>query len=655
MPGELPNHIRNTFFENLHNLQEATALTRHENVRKLLSSIDALVLKNGGLDFLYENIGQIVESGFFKDTTWENPQMLNPSLTGGTLKAGGTTTLTEVLSDLRMLAYAKGDVVSKEISSKKAQEYLQEVVVNNLDLFFPDASEELRNLDSTTRKLITGLFDRIRTFINLENISPKLATELELMCQQRPVVTTRALYIIKTVHQHLSKDAPQDERLQKFVEAVYAPSKNAKEKTAAAYSDWLQNCDEITLKEECIKLGSTLSNTGLSSVYHAILVRLVKDKPSLLQHVLHLDAYGKAELQSHSELVAKLIDFTIFPDTSRAVYGLSSMLDRNLLSRQPVQNGLLRLMKLELHPEVEKIISEANKDSDCSPIQHILSDTICILGQPLGVGQGWNPTCQSARGISLWSSHAPGKLLDMVITAAEYNNLEMRFEGQLLASSQLAKGLTQKFDYNLDALSIVLVPHLDRIYSEMMNRAAIRGEDPHKWVNPAMYGQWIPTGFLTPYNYLSNSIQDYDNFIRIFYVTHHPLYNGGYDMAYPNPVGIFLTASNGKLLGFHAVSILRVAKNKEKTRIYFLNPNNEGRQKWQSDIKPTVSGNGERPGESSLPFHQFASRLYAFHYVQSAAHGQGEVPDEEIQKVIDIAKSSWGTSYNWIDKINTLI
>jgi hypothetical protein len=251
--------------------------------------------------------------------------------------------------------------------------------------------------------------------------------------------------------------------------------------------------------------------------------------------------------------------------------------------------------------------------------------------------------------MSLWSRHAPGKLLSMIHTAATTNDLEMRFEGQLLTSSRLAAGLTKEFDYKLDAVSIVLVPHLDRIYFEMMRLATGRGEDPHKWVNPAMYGQWIPTGFSTPYNYLTNTITGYGDFLRLFYTTHHPDYNGGHDLAYPNPVGIFLTAANGKLLGFHAVSILRVARYKEDFRVYFLNPNNEGRQKWQSDIQPTVAGYGEVPGESSLPFHQFASRLYAFHFKPSDSDGRDLVPDREIDRVTEIAKGSWGTSYIWQD------
>jgi hypothetical protein len=48
----------------------------------------------------------------------------------------------------------------------------------------------------------------------------------------------------------------------------------------------------------------------------------------------------------------------------------------------------------------------------------MVAGVISVLGQPLGIGQGMNPTCQTARGISLWSLHAPGYLLELIPRAA---------------------------------------------------------------------------------------------------------------------------------------------------------------------------------------------------------------------------------------------
>ncbi|WP_205601867.1 hypothetical protein [Gracilibacillus thailandensis] len=47
---------------------------------------------------------------------------------------------------------------------------------------------------------------------------------------------------------------------------------------------------------------------------------------------------------------------------------------------------------------------------------------------------------------------------------------------------------------------------------------------------------------------------------------------------------------------------------------YSTYANNDIAQVWGQGITPKVKGHGELPGESSLPFHEFVARLYAFHY-----------------------------------------
>ncbi|MDG5767612.1 hypothetical protein QA596_09065 [Balneolales bacterium ANBcel1] len=670
MADTIAGHIRHNFIEQLEQLKTAGVLTRQDQARKLASSLDAIMDKEGGMALIYDHIGDIVEAGFFDDTQWKDPDVLNYSLVGGTLKAGGMNTVYEVLSELRILAIARGRLESPAMTAEAARRFLEELVVVNLDLLFPDASEELRNVDEATRRKIENLFAWLKhDFIQWDRISRRLAKELEQICSQRPIVTDRAKSIIRTVREQMAdqittdrmtagpgtKPSSEDDAegrangLPLYIDALYAPSPESVNRTPEEYEAHIANAPEQLLGEECDALSFTLRQTGLSSAFHALMLKRVSDMPELIGRLLGLNDYGLAELKEHHASITRFISFACRPDTTRFVYGLAAMLERNLLSRQPVMTGLEKLTDISLHPDVAAHISASRPDSRCTPLQHLFADTICMMGQPLGVGQGWNPTCQSARGMSLWSRHAPGKLLDLIHTAASSNDLEMRFEGQLLKASELPEGLAKDFDYNLDAVSIALVPHLDRIYFEMMRRASGRGEDPHKWVNPAMYGQWIHTGFRTPYNYLYNTISRYDAFLRLFYATHHPEYNGGHDLAYPNPVGIFLTAANGKLLGFHAVSLLRVARHEEDYRIYFLNPNNEGRQKWQSDIQPTVAGYGEQPGESSLPFYQFASRLYAFHYNPADSDASDRIPAEEIERVTKIAKNSWGASYTWQD------
>ena len=77
-------------------------------------------------------------------------------------------------------------------------------------------------------------------------------------------------------------------------------------------------------------------------------------------------------------------------------------------------------------------------------------------------------------------------------------------------------------------------------------------------------------------------------------------------------------------------------------RVYFFNPNNDSGQNWGDDVKVSTSGHGERFGESSLPFEQFTSRLYIFHFDPLERGEPAEVSDEELQRVVQGVLRSWG-------------
>jgi hypothetical protein len=659
MAAKLSDHTLEGFRETLEALRSAQPLLKQEHTRRLLSQVDVLTDSPQGLEHLLAHIPDLVEAGVFQAGPWENPGRLVPALVGGTLRAGGATTLMEILSELRIMAVAEGSLALPGFSRGRARTFLREVLVNTLDLLFPGDTEADRVMDPGTRKKVDLLMTLLLERVPLEEIKGALATEIELVCLQRPIVPDRALKIIRLVQENVpvepGPEREDDRRLHLYIRAVYAPSPEAGSRSLDEYQTFLSGADRSVLEGECRALGATMKETGLAVGHHALLLRAVAARRPLVSLLLGLDRTGQAELEKHRDLVAELIEEAIHPETARSVFGLGRLLDRGILSHQPVLNGLERLRSLELHPDVEATLRSARPAAGPSPNQHLLADCLGVLGQPLGLAQGKNPTCQSARGISLWSRHAPGKLLGMIRTVAKANELSMRFEAAVIRSSDLGLGLMKEMDPHVDTVSLLLVPHLDRIYSEMMLRSAHRGDDPHKWVNPAMYGHWIPIGFISAYDHGTGGIRDYEGFLRTFYATHHPDFNRGHDLAYPNPVGIFLTASSGDLIGFHAISILRVRRVRNDVRVYFYNPNGEGRQRWHSDIRPTVAGNGERPGESSLPFHQFASRLYAFHFSPSDVGELDDVHDEWIRGVTEAARASWGKAYIWATQTPTSI
>lgn len=635
---------------------EATDLIRQEKATKLASQIDILSQSRDGLTFLFEKSVELEKNGLFQNTAWNEPDKLVPSLVKGTLRVGHPSSSFEIVSELRMLAIAGGLATSEKVTRQSAQEFLEEVLVHNLEFAFNQLTEESRtSMTEREVKKANNLMGFIISEMDLEGVYGKLAQEIMLICEQRPVMTRKARELIRVVNTKIDVkgNSETDKLLIRYLNAVYHPSEGSiKYNSIPDYHGFLQKASGKKLASEAEEMGYFLKTTGLASSYQAMLLKkLAKEHDHLIPVCLNLTDPGIAEWEKHQEFVSSLIEEVVSPDNCQCVYGLARMLERGLFSRREVRVGLENIKRIKLNPQVERRIlrSLINPEAGVSALQYLIGGTIKVLGQPLGIGQGNNPTCQSARGISMWSQHAPAKLLDMIITVATQNNLIVRFENQDLESIKLAKGLMDNLDYDLDVVSVLLVPHLDKIYNEMMLRATGRGEDPHKWVNPAMYGQWIQVGFASVYDYLTNSIMDFEGFVRIFYAAFHPTYNGDRQMSYPNPVGIFITSSKGEMVGFHAVSLLRIGTSPTgEMRAYFLNPNNEGRQNWGQGINPSVYGLGEKHGESSLPVHEFASRLYAFHYNQlDVTPNLIKVPEHEILKVEKLAKESWGKSYIW--------
>jgi len=643
----------------LQELKEATSLMKADKSMKLISQVDKISLTDGGIDFLYERILELEAAGIFANTAWSEPARLVPSLVNGTFKSGHPNSTYELLSDLRMLALSERESSDHDVNSAEAMTYLEEVMVHNLEFVFKEVTEETRlNMTEDELNKVFNLFTFILKKCRLDGIKEKLAEEITLICEQRPVVTRRAREIIQLIKNKVSLDVSQasDRLLQHYIDVLFAPSQGAKKNSDfKKYQAFLNKASRKTLQQEASEMGEIMRKNGLVSTYHAYLVlHLLNNKvEDLIPEALRLSETGEAEWNYHQKMVKKLLKETLHPYNNQFLYGLAKMLENGLFSRNAVKAGLENISNIRIHPMAEEKILQSivYPQPDLNALQYLTSALIRILGQPLGVGQGNNPTCQSARGISMWSQHAPAKLINMVITVATQDNLILRFDEKELEANKLGKGLVEKLDHNLDALSVILVPKIDKIYNQMMTMASGRGDDPHKWVNPALYGHWIQVGFASVYSYLFNAIHDFKGFMKIFYAACHPEYNGGRQLVYPNPIGIYITSSKGAMVGFHAISLLRVKKDPSGVmRAYFLNPNNEGRQDWGQGIKPSVFGNGEKRGESSLPFYQFAARVYAFHYNSLEIELYTDnVDDKEIVQVEQLAKESWGKAYVWID------
>ncbi|MDO6654819.1 hypothetical protein [Anaerobacillus sp. 1_MG-2023] len=631
-------------------------------LEELLSDAAVLIDQNN-LESLYQLASDYDQAGIFEGGPWEEPRKLQPPLVGGSFKIDGNYSIFEVLSELRMLAIAKEEYTHPDVTSDQVRTFLNKVMALNLQMIFPAETEEARINQGQEQKRGMSLFQFLAEKMSLGSLSATFVDEIDRLTAQRPIMVKRIKEMIGYAENLLSSEDLSTEgraSIQRYLDSVHAPTELSQSyPDFMDYRDQFNALSEMEKELEAERFADVMRDTGLVSPIHAQLARTLaeEDASHLLVLTLGLTEKGEANLNEHFSLVKELILLAIYPVTAQSLYGLARMLERGVLSSPPVIPGLERIIEIDMLAEVEKdLMASRNHPDDVTPVGILLSGLLSVLGQPLGIGQGMNPTCQSARGISLWSQHDPGFLLELVARACRDGEVDISFEGAEINSSLILGGLAPDLHKELDAVSLILVPHLDRVYDEMMKRSAFRGEDGHKFVNPEFYGQWISKEFSSVINPVTGAVSDYEQFARLFYATHHPDYNAGHQLIYPNPVGIFVTTANADLLGLHAISIQRIAADSSgEMRVYFYNPNNDSGQDWGQGIKSTVRNHGEEEGEASLPFDQFLSRVYAYHYNPNEMGDLAVVPDELIDRVTTLAKESWGQKYQWADLTNPFL
>jgi len=230
----------------------------------------------------------------------------------------------------------------------------------------------------------------------------------------------------------------------------------------------------------------------------------------------------------------------------------------------------------------------------------------------------------------------------MVTNVIRRDRLDIYFEGQRLDSGLLPAGMSSGTLLDADPISVLLVPHIDRIYVEMGRRVADRGEDPHRWINPELHGWWVGRGFHIAVDVATGALSDFEGFVRRFHESYNPLNNGNHPVIHPQPAGIAVTDSLGRFVGWHAIAIIRVALDQTgEMRIYFFNPNNDSGQDWGHGVVVSTHGHGERFGEGSLPIDQFASRLYLFHDDALDPPGGLPVDPDALSRAGALARASW--------------
>ncbi len=618
---------------------------------RVFSALRRLLVLPGGCAVVRTRAARLDAAGLFLGTDWATPQILVPGLSTGSLLSPNVDTMVlETVSNLRLLAVAKGEYAHPYVSAEHARNHLTQVLAINLSLLFSPTSEAQRAQQGRMTTVPRELLGHLVEEVGYEKVLENLVDEIWRILRQRPIQVDGVKRMITQIA--VARTNPDIDLgasglgADRLISSLYSTTEACREDPGVeVYRSRLETMDDSALQFEATGFARSMHDTGLVSPYHAVLLRFLTGKSDfLLAEAMGLSSTGRDCLLCYHELVHALIDAAVQVETAQCVYGLALMLERSILYQPPVAPAMWRQLAMHLSQySQERLTAVFGTAPD--PRTRLLSGMLSILGQPLGVGQGDNPTCQSARALSMWAYNDPDYLLQVLAWAARDDEVVMHFEGQAISSRDLDAGIAATLPNDLDPVSVLVVPHLDRIYAEMGRRCIGREGDPHRWVNPEFHGWWSGRGFRINVDVATGQLTGLDAFIRHFYACYHPLYNGNQPLIHPQPAGIAATDSAARFVGWHAITVLRVALDPESTmRVYFYNPNNDSGQDWGDGVVVSTAGSGERFGEASLPFEQFTSRLYIFHHDPLEAGELAAVGRAELDRVVGYMQRSWGAA-----------
>ncbi|MEV5650157.1 hypothetical protein AB0L57_18075 [Nocardia sp. NPDC052254] len=638
-----------TLDEATQTLARTSEFGKQVKLSRVLSALRRVLQLPGGCAALRSRAAALEDAGLFLGTDWAQPQILIPALSPGSLRSPNPDTVVlETVSNLRLLAVAKGDYQHPQISAEHAANHLSQVLAINLSLLFTPPGEAERHQQGRMADVSRELMHHLVQEVGYEKVLEHLVDEIWRILRQRPIQVEQVKRMITQIA--VARANPDIDLgssglgADRLISSLYGTTDACREDPGVElYGTRLESMDDSALQYEATGFARSMHDTGLVSPYHAVLLRFLLSKGDyLVGEALGLSSTGRDCLLCYHELVHHLIEQSVQVETAQSIYGLALLLERGILYQPPVAPALWRQLGLQLSPGANQRLTEVF-GTGVDPRVRLLSGVLSILGLPLGVGQGDNPTCQSARALSQWSYNDPDYLLQIVAWAARDDEVVMHFEGQAISSREVTTGVATTPPMDLDPVSLLVVPHLDRIYAEMGRCCIGREGDPHRWVNPEFHGWWSGRGFRINVDVATGRLTDVEEFLRHFYASHHPFYNGNQPLIHPQPAGVAVTDSAARFVGWHAITILRVSLDpQEAMRVYFYNPNNDSGQDWGDGVVVGTAGHGERFGEASLPFEQFASRLYIFHFDPLERGELAAVERDQLDSAIGYLHRSWG-------------
>ncbi|MDA3873414.1 MAG: hypothetical protein PF795_05595, partial [Kiritimatiellae bacterium] len=462
--------------EAVEQLSNAVEFAKPGKLPRVLDTARRVLRMEGGCQALEDRAEALKSAGVFWGSDWEHPETLIPSLAVHSLQSPqAETVVIEALSELRLLAVSRGTFHSPRISAEQARHMLRQVLALNLSMLFTPPTESERVTQGRLSEIPRVLLRYLAEHIGYEHVIDRLIEEIWGMLRQRPIQVDAVKRMVMQIA--ICRTNPEidlgvsGQGAERLVSSLYGPTRGCREDPGVdVYQERLERMDGVALQSEAIGCARAMHDTGLVSPYHAVLLRhLLEHGDHLLAEAMGLSATGRDCMLCYTELVRALIDRGIHPATAQAVYGLALTLERGLYYQPAVAPAMWRQLALPLSGFSQERLIQTYGD-DVSPEARLLEGVLCMLGQPLGVGQGNNPTCQSARALSMWAYSDPDYLLQMVAWAARDDEIVMHFEGEPISSREAPEPTTPHSFVDLDPVSVLVVPHLDRIYTGMSER-----------------------------------------------------------------------------------------------------------------------------------------------------------------------------------------
>ncbi|MEE4250408.1 MAG: hypothetical protein V2I38_07445, partial [Alcanivoracaceae bacterium] len=350
-----PTHLIDKLDQAIALLEAARDFAKVAKLPRVLDTCRRVLLHQDGLSVIEARAEALENAGVFVGSDWAAPQHLVAPLSRHALTGNVDILLIEALSDLRLLAVARGQYRHPLISAEYANQYLTQILAINLDLLFNPADEARRLHQGRLTFLPHALLEHLASHIGYEQIVDKLISEIWRVLEQRPIQTGPAKQMITRIAacQYDPEIALTGAGADRLVSSLFGPTRASREDPGLeAYQERLETMDEMTLQAEASGFARAMHDTGLVSAYHPLLLlHLLEHQENLLADALGLSSTGRDCMLCYRQLVHALIHLAVTPQTPQSIYGLALMLERGILYQSPLAPALWRQLRLQLCPE----------------------------------------------------------------------------------------------------------------------------------------------------------------------------------------------------------------------------------------------------------------------------------------------------------------